>query len=186
MCGWVEVLGGQWPKVLQGSLSHWGPPINMSRQAGAFAVQKRSITITTQWAPNERSHGGGGCFWAKNGITEHRSKKHCTTVDLCEKNVSQPTVCVCHIIWQQERQEREAGTGVSDRKEAGDETRTCIRLVLYREEHVFIWFFLREILMDKYNIGKTLKKCCCCFVFFLLTLLSITNTENKTWKLHFN
>lgn len=112
MCGWVEVLGGQWPKVLQGSLSHWGPPINMSRQAGAFSVQKRSITITTQWAPNERSHGGGGgCFWAKNGITEHRSRKHCTTVDLCEKNVSQPTVCVCHIIWQQERQEREAGAG---------------------------------------------------------------------------
>lgn len=54
---------------------------------------------------------GGGCFWAKNGITEHRGRKHCTTVDLCEKNVSQPTVCVCHLIWQQERQEREAGAG---------------------------------------------------------------------------
>lgn len=61
---------------------------------------------------------------------------------------------------------------MSDRKEAGDETRTCIRLVLYREEHVFIWFFLREILMAK-DI-KVLG------FFFLLNILCVVSLTRKT------
>lgn len=62
---------------------------------------------------------------------------------------------------------------MSDRKEAGDETRTCIRLVLYRKEHVFIWFFLREILMAK-EIKEVLG------FFFLLNILCVVSLTRKT------